>query len=601
MFCNHLCNLFFTSGHHTVFLRILKNVTSESEFKREELVQKSPKEGIIIDLLLINENMSLIARANPVRVMAKRKISFSITPDFQSINTTQPQDHQIQQESTTTNELSSIKVSEYLQTISHAPQRYKTAQINARNLGKTGVNSIPLTFEQAKYGSEIRRYIETKNYRKLLDVAKSLSTSRNFAPLLNYLTRQELTLFFKILIEGQRSVEAEEILQIRFLLKTQDEIELNNQVKESAYIISSLYLTLLKMNVKFTPYEYELFLTLETNNLRLAQAVDLIRYIDEKKIPKTIKFWNLKLKVIGEADPANWKIFNDYHTLSKRGIAGGFEFSHKTEFGNLLTEFSEDIGDVVPNYETHQLILLGAGKAKNLDLMRYHMEDVWGIVPQNSGKESKKIVTSKSALYPELSLLSSLIAAFGYNDALFEVLYYINEFQVLYKLDLSRAHWFWKTLLLWSGMRYSAEPEKSAEIFDGIWGLMNNNHVTFNFGLFEYRRQRLVELNKLDELIEDTKKTRLEITKSFQSLHFAKCQELLTRQYRGCCAIAFATNVDKDINLKHLANGIAIDKKHKKELFKAHNEAADKALAERSKFESLQKEYDEQDEENALW
>ncbi len=514
----------------------------------------------------------------------------AINPEVQGTNNTQDQ---VTQHPKDINASKKLTVAQFVnQTATRIPSFSKI-----QNRSRTE-NLITLTQEQIDHGSDIRPYLQQKNYKKLLKIAETMTLLRQYDSLTKGLTREEVSYFLKILVDGQLK-EIENHNQVKFIASTPEYKTMIQKSKENAYIISFLYLNLIKEGFKFTPHEYELFLTLESKNYRTQQAIELIHHMESNQIPSSLKFWNLKLSIVGDADPGNWNVTSPYYTLSKRGNHGGFE--RKTQFGNLLQDFSQQIGDMVPNLESHKLILLGSGKHNLLDLARHHINDFWGISPQGKSSELNAKVEPNSPLYPDIELLEALIATFGVNNQLFEAFHYITEFQRYYNMDLSHAHHFWKLFINWTEMTNSEEPEVAAEIFDSVWSLMESNNVTFNTVLYQKRARHLVALNKLDDLVSDMAIVQDQVKKAYAGLKLKREEKLLSILYQGCCTVVFNTNVEEEFDLKQLGERIALDDGHLKDLQDLYKKELEAAEASRDRFVQLQKEYDEEDDENSLW
>jgi len=547
--------------------------------------------------------MSLITRTNPLRLVAKRNISMAMSSDLQAAQIQEQHQNQNQNQHHNENQTIHSKTTQLTvsQLLNQRSQRIaQLKKLSSRSIPSSSQHTtISITPLQVGLGSSIRECLMDKDHETLFQIVKQLTRTKVFDPILQGLTRHEITLLFKTLINAQLS-ELKLYNDIYYIASKEEKAQLIAAGKDSAHIITSLYTILLShTQLEFTPYEYEMFLKLEVENYRYPQALDLLTYIDTIKIPKTINIWNMKLRVLGDADPGNWTQRDSPFTLSKRGIFGGSE--KKIEFGTLLTELSEDMENVIPNMETHKLILLGAGKNNNLELVRHHIKEFWGISPQGETSEGNLKLNYNSPLYPDIQLMETLVGTFGVNNQLFELMHYVNEFQTYYNIDLSRAHHFWKLMITFTDLNNNDQPEVSSQIFESIWTLVEKCNVSFNVALYERRRLQLVQGNDFQGLIKDMKLTREHIAKTFENLSLKRCEKLLTNQYRSCCKVAFKTSMDEKFDLVELSELIALDSTHLKTLRDIYAKEYKLGTADRKRFEDLQKEYDEQDDEDSLW
>lgn len=536
--------------------------------------------------------MRLISRTNHLSWIAKRNISIGVHPDLQVNHTTNFQEvHNPHPNDTNADNTKNLSVARFVkETASQIPNFSEIKN-------KSRIENLITTQNQIGNESNIRHFLQEKDYKSLLSFAETLVISREYDELIEGVTREELTVFFKTLVEGQHA-ELESHNQLKFIVPLPTYKQLIEQSKKNTNIISRLYSGLLEEDFKFTHYELELLLTVEVNNYKTNQAQHLIQVIESSGGSKTINFWNSKLKVLGDADPGNWYITSSYYPLSQRGLVGGFE--RKVQYGNILMDLSEETG-VIPNLETHRLIILGSGKNKNLKLIRDHIKKFWGISSPNDPSGSTAKVPLKSPIYPDIQLLEVLVAAFGVNNNLFEVLHYITEFQIHYNLDLSKAHHFWKLFIQWTEMTNSEDPENAAQVFETIWALMKSNNVSFNPSLYHKRSRHLVNQNKLEELMIDIDETMSHIKRSYDMVLMKRLQTLLNHLYTGCCKVVFQSGTEEEFDLKEYAETIAVNESHLETLKEGYETELEAALLSRERFAQLQKEYDEQDEEDSLW
>ncbi|CCH45273.1 hypothetical protein BN7_4855 [Wickerhamomyces ciferrii] len=468
---------------------------------------------------------------------------------------------------------------------------------------ETKKKSIPLTPEHIQIGSQIRNILNKENnFDELLSIITKISDSRSYHIILEGLQREEITVLITSLVDGQE----EKIYQYNDSKIT---LDLNNKYENmeglyaSSYTISKFYLGLLATNFELSITEIFSLLKLESNNYRYDRAAELIQYLDRKSKSKnsikTSKYWNYKLKVLGNANPGFWTVLNKDRNkvrLSKRALKQDFE--KMLSFGVLMNQLSQEIGYIVPNLETHGLIIASAGRDNQLELVENQILNLWGIGIDNI--DSKNLVDSNSLIYPDYNLLKSIIAAFAVNNEFEIAIKYITNFQSVYNIDLSKKL-FWKELFNWAEATLSKDDESYKTTMESIWKLMETNSPNFNVVMVQKRSQFLEEQGRLNDLIELILHSKKEISKFYEPLKLEKGKILLKEIYQKICVMTLAETKEESIDLIKLSKTISLDKSSRDQLSEIYKLELSKALENRRRFEQLQEEYDEEDDENSLW
>lgn len=195
------------------------------------------------------------------------------------------------------------------------------------------------------------------------------------------------------------------------------------------------------------------------------ESVDLLwREIEEQNIEKTTGLWNAYIWASCNCDVNTWPGYALKSHPQPEAVSDPVAL-----FKDLCQE------GCVPNSETYELLLLGFAQQRDLDGVRTVTSSIWGRLGDDV-HQSKQYHLARygSMVQPNLSTLTTLIHAYGFNGAMTEGLEYVDWLQRKYSINLSTAAAtkFWNAALKWTFRTTVPRGTTHRGTFETLWESM---------------------------------------------------------------------------------------------------------------------------------
>lgn len=457
-------------------------------------------------------------------------------------------------------------------------------------------SSIRITETQAVAGESIREALMNKDFNTLFSYLTDIRKTGDWTSVTEGLARPEISLLLRTLIDGQLK-ELQTLNSFNNVVERDAIRTAKKSIERIINVIESLQLQLRHSGYEFSPSELERLLEFETLNYRYREASRLITFIESKSACDSVTYHNLKFRVLSNTDPALWKV--NKKTLSPAAYRGTLKSG--VAFSELLFAFSKSSAKFTPNLQSHKEIIAGFGQSGDLTQVRKHIEQVWGITSHSM--TPTRLVPSTSALYPDIQLLTTIANVFGYNKASTEAMNYIINFTSHYKIDTKDNTHIWRVLARMIELEHQSDPTTLATEFNKMWDLMNSLNARFTIGLYNKRFNIFSAAQRLGDLAQDIPLLKEKALEAREVSHKLRIQKVLTKYLKGVALAAYSTmEYEKAVKfVKPFFTKHAVDNVHLKELLDSRKEIVTKVKKSREEFATLQRQYDEEEDEDSLW
>lgn len=456
--------------------------------------------------------------------------------------------------------------------------------------------TVELTEVQAVKGSELRALIQENDGQSLNNLIGEMYTTGDWTHITEGLTRPEVSLLLRSLVEAHGS-------QIRLAnhLKNLVPREHKTQFRDALVLernINHLYSKLIQIKHPLTTSDVELLLKYETDNLNFKAAQRIVEY-GEAHGANTVNFHNLKMRALGHTSPEAW-ISKTGSQLTIKGRKLPVE--PREVFSKLLQEFSSHSNEFIPNLESHKQILCGFAHSRDLIQVRIHLEQIWGIPADES--MPIELVSNTSSLYPDQDLLCKIVQMFGYNNHSLEGLNYVLKFIHYYQMDMARSTQLWSILVSFLKQETRGDSETISQRFLVVWDDMVSNRVRISDQLYRLKCDILSNASKQELLLSDLDTIRRRcLTTSSKVMQF-RMQKVLTH-YLKAVALFIYKGTDDVEEADRLTNvyfeHYSVSAQQLSDLQDCIPDIKELVESQRMKFEELQRQYDEEDDEESLW
>lgn len=313
------------------------------------------------------------------------------------------------------------------------------------------------------------RDIDIKDYKRFEKLLHILNKG-NDLELFNYLMRYKNVIESKFL-KNLNSFEISTIIKrlVNFQLKILEfnkfeKLNSSKILKDTNYdsnfeVVKKSYSNILslikiiknsnKKLYKFNLNDYENLINLQFKNNKFKSTIrtilELETIVESKNNYQDLKLnnfiWNIKLKLLGDANIVNWK-FDRYklYTTKIDKISENYKYKNGENISgeNLLNQYSKS--NLIPNNEIHSSFILSFGKQKNLNLLDNYILKIFGISENSFNyfemlKEDKDIILfNRLNNPPNLNLLISILYSYSINYNLLKSFKIINLFLKNYKI-----------------------------------------------------------------------------------------------------------------------------------------------------------------------
>ncbi|KAH3680670.1 hypothetical protein WICPIJ_008182 [Wickerhamomyces pijperi] len=391
-----------------------------------------------------------------------------------------------------------------------------------------------------------------------------------------------------------------------------------------------------KKTTPFSQTDYDMFLRSELQSWNLLQAHGLIQEMELFELTKSIFFQNTKLRIMGNTNPTNWQ-------LNKELQLGPGKKTHK--YNNRLNRYTSPhlgyniqpisalLGELTaalessqlrPNLQTHKEIIGGFGRVGDLEQIKSHLNEVWGIscggkADLKSSSSASELVKSDT-LYPDLDLLQIVITSFGFNGAFGDSLVILNEFMEKYP-SLSGNDvvdvLFWKVFFKQIEINYKDSADANAgklygKYFEMFWDHMIKSSAvqSVDASIYGKRLTYLNYFNKYEEMLADLPLLRTAVQTETSTHRSEELQNLISK-YVVSLSKGLYSQVDTFANddlvveiqgkLDSIIEAFCVGNKQKKITLRRCLDVREVIKKEKGQFAALQEQYDEEDEENSIW
>jgi hypothetical protein len=410
------------------------------------------------------------------------------------------------------------------------------------------------------------------------------------------LTRPEISLLLKTLIQAH---ERELVFgnNVKNLVPLEKKKLQFHNAEVMSKNIDHLYHRLISADgIKLSISDLELLLSFASKNLHYSQAVKLVSYCDSLGI-NTVNYENLKMEILAQTSPHYWESQNS-QTLTFRHSTS----SPNQSFSKLLYDFAQKAHKFTPNLESHKHIISGFAHSQELPQVRAHISQVWGIPMDDS--PPTELVSVTSSLYPDVDLLHRLVQTFGYNGCTMEGLEYVLKFVYYYDMDIRRSSEVWRTIISMIQRECKSDNERLAILFQEVWNTMNEQKVVISDAIFQKRCDIFSLVSKEFDLINDLSLLRDNCLNQSTKMNKYRFEKVLTSCLKSIALSIYrnAQDFDEAERVSHAYfEQYTVSEMQLKALKECLPELKEIVERQRNKFEELQRQYDEEDDEGSLW
>ncbi|KAH3672847.1 hypothetical protein WICMUC_004069 [Wickerhamomyces mucosus] len=532
--------------------------------------------------------MSFI-RSAPLKAVSRRNISISLNPATHSISQDSIKENIVTERSERSSK-NDLTVSEYLTHLRNSQKLYN------RSSASSLIQTEQLSDAQIHLAAPIRVALSSKDFESTLQQLSHIVRKENWNLLHEGLTQFEISLIIKSLLNEHAKEFAKS--QTYRIAKDNSHTDKSRQI---GYILRHLQTGLSSVGYEFSAIDYENFLKLEVRVLNFTNATKIIDLMHSKSLTNSLTFQNLKLRVLGNTRPENWKLINNTkRAISSRSINLQEQSSINKPMTSLLYEFSSHLSEFQPNLQSHKEIIGGFGRVGDLTQIRQHVFEIWGIDTSNIDSiDLIKKVSVGSSVYPDNKLMEILVTSFAFNGEMNEALKLLNNFDKNYNLRLNKDTHFWRVLLTNLEINYSEDLENYKKFFNHIWKLIQQKKVPFASSLYMKRLRFLNKIGDYQQILQDLTLIQTNYFNQLNSYELIKTQSLMTRYLNILMYDLLKSNNDEKID--YLLDNFTFNELHRSKVLKDLVEIKEKVKIENDKFEELQKQYDEEDDENSIW
>lgn len=463
-------------------------------------------------------------------------------------------------------------------------------------MGESHPQKRAITGKQAEAGAHIRLLIQNNEGKELHEFVGRMYSTADWSPVVQGLTAPEVSLLLRALVtaHNRQMMVGNHVKNLVPSERRSTEFQLAVSMQKN---VNHLYSKLILLGYELPVSDLELLVRFEAENLNYRNARKLIDHCEIRGL-SSVNYENLKLQVLGHTVPEVWCQENSSQTLTNRR----FTTEAKEAFSKVLNDFSQSSNKFSPNLESHKLVMGGFAHSGDLTQVRLHINEIWGVPMDDS--TPRELVAVSSALYPDQDLLYKIIQFFGYRRASLEGLEYVLKFMHYYNIDVRRYTKLWRELISFIQQESKGDADLIASKFNNVWEVMLENNVRLSSELFKKRCDILSAVNREDEFMKDLPTLKTMCLNNSSKLLRLRVEKILT-QYLKCSALFIFKSKEDEEEAHRLAIGYfkqySISPAHLELLQASIPELQEAVQFQRQKFEELQRQYDEEDDEGSLW
>jgi hypothetical protein len=488
---------------------------------------------------------------------------------------------------------------------SNVPYVTTYASSSQAALGCGGMIKAEVDVRDLIGGAEIRDWLVEDDADALWGYIAELTQSREFVRLSEMISRREVTVLVKKLVE----LQANDLFKVRELQAwRQDdggEVEaLQGELKIKAKQVSQLLKGLYSIpEFEWCKVEVDWILKLLIMNREFFDASIWIKFVEvdgkERGFRPSLKYQGYKMQVSGGTSPLRWN-------FSGGGGSGvGGHIDHKSyrssvvmsqPWEKLIRDFPH--AEAVPNIETHTEFISGFSRNGDLQQVKDYIYQIWGL--KEDGTTPEHVVERSSTLYPTSKLIQRLIMVFSYHGQVDQVMGYLESFDRYYGLDLDRHPVIWKTLIE-QLMHSGREKEEIVETFRNLWKLMVHRKVKLSVMLLKLKLKILKGSAYESELVEDLPMIHSRYRLQRTEHGYLKLEDLMTGYLECAIAVIYKEDIESDDAVNKLLMEYSFNAQQMQSVALKSTGIKKMVMLQKDRFDQLQKQYDEEDEEDALW
>lgn len=439
-------------------------------------------------------------------------------------------------------------------------------------------------------GSQLRQLIQESSGDKLHELIAQMYTTGEWA--LDTLAHQEISLLLQCLVNSHKEMISTANKVKNLVPEGQKKVQyLEAHGVETS--INRLYSHLITNGYALSISDMELIIAFEAQSLNYTQAAKLLDHCEAQGL-HSLTLCNLRLGVLARCSPDAWLLQNSSQTLTRRRFG-----AQQTEtFATLLKEFARATAQLVPNLQSHKLVMGGFAKNGDLQQVRLHIHRIWGISMDDS--MPSELVPFSSSLFPDEDLLMKIVQMFGYNGHVLEGLEYVQKLSHSYRIDTSRSARLWLEMANFMSMETRGDAELRAQQFSAIWNAMVHDQVRISDRLWIKRAQILCDASMEKELIKSLKDLQMACVQAPSQMLNYRLERALSENLKLAAAFVYRNEGD-DESVTKLFESYAVSRGQLEQLKGSMHTIKEAVKEQRDKFEELQRQYDEEDDEGSLW